>query len=114
VDVADPLLYHKTTRRAVYEAAAASRPDCGEVILWNADGYVTETAIANIAVCREGRWVTPPASEGLLPGTMRAELLARGIVVEGRIPADSLDAGSQLAAFNSLRGWRQLQLVPSR
>lgn len=112
VDAVDPLLYHKTTKRGTYDAAAGSRPDCEEVVLWNRDGYVTETTIANIAVCRDGRWVTPPVSEGLLPGTLRAELLARGVIEEGRIAVESVTAGTRLAAFNSLRGWRALQIVP--
>ena len=33
VDAADVFRYHKTTRRAVHEAATASRPDCEEVLL---------------------------------------------------------------------------------
>lgn len=113
VDSTSPFLFHKTTRRAVYEAAAASRPDCEEVVLWNRAGHVTETCIANIAVCLDGRWVTPPVSDGLLAGTLRAELLARGDIVEGHIPVASLDEGTRLAAFNSLRGWRELRLVPA-
>lgn len=113
IDAADPFLFHKTTRRAVYEAATASRPDCDAVLLWNQDGYLTETAIANVAVCREGRWVTPPVTDGLLPGTMRADLLGRGVIEEGRIPVSSLGAGSRLAAFNSVRGWRELHFVPA-
>lgn len=113
IDAADPFRFHKTTRRAVYEAAAASRPDCDDVLLWNQDGYLTETAIANVAVCREGRWVTPPVTDGLLAGTMRADLLGRGVIEEGRIPVSSLGAGSRLAAFNSVRGWRELHFVPA-
>ncbi len=113
VDAADRSLYHKTTRRGAYEAAAASRPDCEEAILWNTDGYVTETTIANIAVCRDGRWVTPPVSEGLLAGTMRAELLARGVITEGRIAVGSVDGACRLAVFNAVRGWRPLEFVPS-
>lgn len=113
VDPASPFVFHKTTRRAVYEAAAASRPDCEEVILWNPAGYVTETCIGNIAVCIDGRWVTPPVSDGLLAGTLRAELLARGKIVEGQIPLTSLREGTRLAAFNSLRGWRELRFVPA-
>src|SRR5207237_874080 len=41
VDPADPFLFHKTTNRAVYEAAR--RPDCDDVILWNGRGEVTES-----------------------------------------------------------------------
>ncbi len=113
IDASNAFLYHKTTRRAVYEAATASRPDCDEILLWNQDGYLTETAIANVAVCREGRWVTPPVSDGLLPGTMRADLLGRGVIEEGRIAAGSLSASSRIAAFNSVRGWRELHFVPA-
>ncbi|HML97018.1 MAG TPA: aminodeoxychorismate synthase component I [Tepidiformaceae bacterium] len=113
VDAASPFLFHKTTRRAVYEDAAASRPDCEEVILWNRAGYVTETCLANIAVYAAGRWVTPPVADGLLAGTMRAELLARGEIVEGQIPVGSLHEGTRLAAFNSVRGWRELRFVPA-
>ena len=74
---------------------------------------MTETTIANIAVCRDGRWVTPPVSEGLLAGTMRAELLARGVITEGRIAVGSLLGACRLAAFNAVRGWRPLEFVPS-
>jgi len=113
IDVSDPFVFHKTTRRARYEAASATRPDCDEVILWNSAGFVTETAIANLALCRDGRWVTPPVSDGLLAGTLRAELLASGRVAEAQIPIEELHPGSRLAAFNSLRGWRELEFVPA-
>src|SRR5580765_1887322 len=53
VDPADEFLYHKTTNRAVYERA--HRPDCDDVILWNAAAEVTETTIANLVVEIDGR-----------------------------------------------------------
>src|SRR5262245_25917197 len=34
VDEADPFLRIKTTRRAIYEAARATRPDLDDVLLW--------------------------------------------------------------------------------
>ena len=84
VDPSDEFLYHKTTNRAVYERAR--RPDCDDVILWNPAGEVTETTIANLVVeggmTEQGRRVTPPVACGLLPGTLRAELLATGEVSE--------------------------------
>ena len=49
VDSNDVFLFHKTTNRAVYECALASRPDCGDVLLWNERGEITETAYANVA-----------------------------------------------------------------
>src|SRR4051794_22976708 len=47
VDPADDFLYHKTTNRGTYEAAA--RHGFDDVILWNTDRQVTESTIANIA-----------------------------------------------------------------
>ena len=79
IDPTDVFLFHKTTNRVVYERAR--RPDCDDVILWNPAGEVTETTIANLVVeDATGRRVTPPIACGLLPGTMRAELLATGEV----------------------------------
>ena len=57
---------HKTTRREIYEDARSRVADCDDVVLWNNEGYLTETTIANILVEREGEWLTPPISEGLL------------------------------------------------
>ena len=38
VDREDMFLYHKTTRRGVYERARAARPDLDDVLLWNEAG----------------------------------------------------------------------------
>jgi len=104
VNSGDSFLYHKTTNRKTYEEA---RQDCDEendVILVNERGEITETTIANIAVLREDRWITPAISCGLLPGVMRAELLARGEIAEGVVLANELVAGETVHCFNALRG----------
>ena len=75
-----------------------------DVILTNERGEVTETPIANIAVLRNHHWVTPMVSCGLLPGTMRANLLAEGHLVEGVIRVDELAPGETIRCFNSVRG----------
>jgi para-aminobenzoate synthetase/4-amino-4-deoxychorismate lyase len=105
VDTGDVFLYHKTTHRAVYEAARASRPDAGDVILWNARGEVTESTIANVVVEIGGEKVTPPVSCGLLGGVMRARLLAEGAVREGVVTVDALRRARRFWLVNSVRGW---------
>ena len=67
-----------------------------------ADGQVTEGSFTNVFVARDGVLVTPPADLGLLPGVLRAELLATGRAVEGRLTVDDLRGGFQLG--NALRG----------
>ena len=39
-------------------------------------GHVTESCIANVLACLDGRWWTPPTTDGCLPGIGREVLLA--------------------------------------
>lgn len=104
VDPGSVWLHHKTTRREVYEAARASRPDCDDVLLWNTRGEITETTIANVVFDMGWGRVTPPVSSGLLAGVERSELLARGGVQEAVVPVSSLRPGQRLWLANSVRG----------
>jgi para-aminobenzoate synthetase / 4-amino-4-deoxychorismate lyase len=110
VDAADVFLYHKTTRRAVYNRARASRADVDAVLLWNAAGEVTEATDANVVVELDGRTVTPPVECGLLAGTLRAELLATGAIVEQRVGVADLPRASGVWLINSVRGWMKAEL----
>jgi para-aminobenzoate synthetase/4-amino-4-deoxychorismate lyase len=110
IDAADPLLYHKTTQRAVYDRARAAHPEADDVLLWNRRGECTETSIANLAFLRGGQWYTPPVRCGLLPGTYRAALLRAGRLREGVLRREELGQVQALAVFNSLRGWLAARL----
>jgi len=105
VDSSDPFLFHKTDRRAVYEKALKERPDCDDVLLYNERGEITESCIANVVVKFEGKWYTPALSSGLLPGTLRAELLARGLIIEKVIRIEDLARAQEIFLINSVRGW---------
>lgn len=105
VDSSSVFLYHKTTARQVYERARASRPDADAVILWNERGEITEATDANIVLVLDGRKVTPPISCGLLPGTLRAALLAAGELEEAVVTTDDLLRASEVWLINSVRGW---------
>lgn len=111
VDPSDPFLYHKTTRRGVYDRARADQPDADDVLLWNPDRELTETCWGNIIVRMDGRWVTPPVRCGLLDGTLRRELVERGALVERVVTLDELGAVSGYAVLNSVGGRRRAVLV---
>jgi para-aminobenzoate synthetase / 4-amino-4-deoxychorismate lyase len=111
VSVNDRFLFHKTTNRKVYEDALASRPDCDDVILWNDSGEVTESTIANLVISIDGNLYTPPVHAGLLPGTLRAQLLEEGRVVERSIRREDLRAADEIFLINSVRGWLPAVLV---
>lgn len=108
VDAQDPFLFHKTTHRSVYEQAAATVPEEGsEVILWNQQGEVTESAIANVVIRKEGRLITPPVTCGLLAGTFREALVQRGDVEEAGITVEDLQRADEIWLINSVRRWRK-------
>ncbi len=111
IDVSDVFLFHKTTNRRVYDEARASRPDVDEVLLWNANGEVTEGTIANVVAELDGIRVTPPLSCGLLAGTWRAMLLESGQVVERAFSKDDLRRATGLWLVNSVQGERPFELV---
>ena len=105
-------LHHKTTRREMYAPFAAAKPaDAFDVILWNEAGELTECTIGNLALKIDGRWLTPTASVGLLPGVMREALLREGRVSEERLTHQDLARAEGLAFFNSLRGWVDAELA---
>jgi len=111
IDAADPFMFHKTTSRAVYEAARAGVTDADDVLLWNVRGEVTETSIANIVVAVDNTLVTPPVSCGLLAGTFRAWLLERHEVEERVIMRSDLTPETRMYVVNSVRGRREARLV---
>ncbi len=110
VDTEDVFLYHKTTWRKAHDDALASRPDCADVLLQNERGEVTESCRANFAAHIDGHWLTPPIECGLLCGTERARLLARGELCEARLRVDDLRRARTFALFNSVRGFWEIQM----
>ncbi len=109
----DPWLRHKTTRRGAYVRARAGHPEptVFDVLLHNERGELTESTIGNVVVELDGRLVTPAATSGLLPGTMRAELLHRGKIAEGTVPIDRLDPDRRMWVINAVRGWVPVHYV---
>ncbi|MFH0908442.1 MAG: aminodeoxychorismate synthase component I [bacterium] len=105
VHASDRFLYHKTTRREVYDRARAARPGMDDVILWNERGEVTESTVANVVVRFGKNLVTPPVTSGLLAGTLRAALLARGRIREQVVSKGDLARADAVYFVNSVRGW---------
>jgi para-aminobenzoate synthetase/4-amino-4-deoxychorismate lyase len=110
IDAANPFLYHKTTNRAVYDQAIASRPGFADVLLYNDRGEVTESTIANLVVDIGGQLLTPPIASGLLPGTLRAHLLAEGKIRERVITVQAVREAKQCYLLNSVRGFHPVSV----
>lgn len=109
-------LAHKTTNRAFYDeprqrAHAALGVD--EVVFLNERDELAEGSITNLFVERDGLLVTPPLSSGLLPGTLRAELIAGGKAVEQVLRLADLQAADAIWLGNSVRGLLPAQWITS-
>jgi para-aminobenzoate synthetase / 4-amino-4-deoxychorismate lyase len=106
VDVSDFRLRHKTTDRSFY-VEARSAAGTFEVALVDPDGFITEGSFTNIFVRGPGALLTPPLSRGLLPGVLRAELIANGSAVEADLRRE--DLAEPFFIGNASRG-----LIPAR
>ncbi|MCA1198463.1 aminodeoxychorismate synthase component I [Sphingomonas sp. R647] len=91
-------LAHKTTDRRPWPRVAGA----WETIYVDADGYLTEGSFTSLFVARDGMLLTPPLTRGILPGVLRAELIASGRAVEADLRTEDLSDGFFLG--NALRG----------
>ena len=109
----DELLRHKTNRRAIYDAAQAEAKARGwdDAILRNERGEATETCVANLAARIGGRLLTPAAECGLLPGALRAEMLARGELREATLFPEDLRKAEAVFRLNAVRGLEKAALA---
>jgi len=103
-------LFHKTTKRDIYENARAGFPNCDDVLLYNERGELTEFTIGNLVVELGGELITPPVDCGLLPGTFRAHLLETGQVMERVVLIQRLKDCTKIFRVNSIRSWEMVQL----
>jgi para-aminobenzoate synthetase/4-amino-4-deoxychorismate lyase len=101
VQSGDVLQQHKTSWRDLYDDESA-RLGTDEVVFLNERGEVAEGARSNIFVKRGDMLLTPALSAGVLPGILRAELLASGQACEATLMPDDLKG--DLYFGNSLRG----------
>ena len=112
VDSGNVFLFHKTTRRDVYDTARKGYENLDDVLLYNEKGELTEFTIGNLVIELEGQLITPPISCGVLAGTFRAHLLESGQVVEKAIPIEKLKECNRVFRVNSVRGWQRVEIQP--
>ncbi|AMO25430.1 hypothetical protein UC35_13045 [Ramlibacter tataouinensis] len=96
---------HKTTRRDHYDARLRTDSGLFDTLLMNEREELTEFTRGNLAIRKDGVWLTPPDGVGLLPGTYRARLLAGGTLVQKSLRLEDLADADEIAFFNGLRGW---------
>ena len=105
VPATDFRLRHKTSARGFYDDARKAAGTF-EVLFEDADGFLTEGSFTSLFVPRGDGLVTPPLRPsqfaGLLPGILRAELLASGRAIEAPVTRADLAGGFYVG--NAVRG----------
>jgi 4-amino-4-deoxychorismate lyase len=113
----EPFLQHKTTHRPWYDATAqwlTQHPDYFDLIFLNEKNELCEGSRSNIYVLKNGEWLTPPLSSGLLGGVLRTQLLETGQTKEAILtPSDLTADKASIRLSNALRGWFDVKLEPS-
>lgn len=110
-DPADRFLFHKTTRRELYNraSAAAYSASFADILFLNTREEITEGAVHNIFIENSGRWYTPPLDCGVLPGIYRRHLLSTRPEIEEKIlTLNELKAANGVYICNAVRGLRRV------
>ena len=109
----DRFLRHKTTRRQRYDEqyAQARQQGYDEVLFLNERDEVTEGAISNVFIEKDGHWFTPPVACGLLPGVFRRHLLETGRAGERILQLQDLVSADAIYICNAVRGCRKVTVA---
>jgi len=108
----DPWLRVKTTQRALYDRTRRDLPEhLDEIIFANERGEICEGTITNLFIDFGDGLITPPVSCGVLPGVLRAEMLANGKCREGVVTCAQVDQAEAIWAGNSVRGLIRCRLA---
>ena len=111
-----PLLQHKTTFRPWYAEATAwltTHHTYFDLIFFNERGEICEGSRSNIYIKKNGQWVTPALSCGLLGGVYRRHLINQHGIKEGTLTrADLENPGAEIRLSNGLRGWFDVHYQP--
>jgi para-aminobenzoate synthetase/4-amino-4-deoxychorismate lyase len=113
VNSKDRYLYHKTTKRSLYDTERGRyvKGDILDVLFLNENNEITEGAISNIFIAKKGRYYTPPVSSGLLPGVYRSYYIKKKAALEKPLFLDDLKTADKIILTNSVRGASRVTLV---
>ena len=107
------MLAHKTTLRETFdrEFERAMASGLFDTLFVNSQGKITQGCITNVFAAMDSTGmplITPGLESGLLPGTLRAELISRGLATSGSMTVEMLRNAHTVYLGNSVRG-----LVPA-
>jgi len=101
-----------TNRLEILEQARLAGFD--DAIVVNSQGNICEGSVTNLIANIDGRWVTPPTTDFVLPGIIRQILIENELVAIESIPADRLAEITSAFFISSLRLSHAISSIDSR
>ena len=101
-----------TNRLAILEQARLAGFD--DAVVVNGQGNICEGSVTNLIANIDGRWVTPPTTDVVLPGIIRQILIENELVTIESIPADRLAEITSAFFISSLRLSHAISSIDSR
>ena len=101
-----------TNRLEIVEQARVAGFD--DAIVVNSQGNICEGSVTNLIANIDGRWVTPPTTDVVLPGIIRQILIENELVAIESIPADRLVEITSAFFISSLRLSHAISSIDSR
>ncbi|HYF76033.1 MAG TPA: aminotransferase class IV [Symbiobacteriaceae bacterium] len=111
-----PLVAHKSLSalEKVLAKSEAARTGCDEALLLNLAGRIAEGAATNLFIVRQGLWMTPPLSDGCLPGIMRQRILNLTGGLEWKLTPADLFRCDGVYLTNAVQGCLPLAALDGR
>ncbi|CUS93034.1 aminotransferase class IV [Candidatus Kryptonium thompsonii] len=109
----DIFLYHKTTKREIYDKLykKALSEGYADIIFMNEKNQITEGAISNVFIRKGAKLLTPPVECGLLNGVYRQYILETNKdALEEILYLDDLLNADEIFICNAIRGMRKCEL----
>jgi para-aminobenzoate synthetase / 4-amino-4-deoxychorismate lyase len=108
-------IVHKTTHRPDYDFFQTQANGAYDVLLFSAQGALTESCRCNVVLKIDGELLTPRICEStdtyFLPGVLRARLLRENTIRQTSLNVQDLQRAEQVWLINSLRGWVSVSAV---
>lgn len=99
----------KYADRSELEILFNQRGDCDDILVVK-NGCITDSLYANVVLWDGAVWSTPDTP--LLPGTMRASLLEKGLIMKRRITPKDLVRYQKLKLINAMNDLHQATEIP--
>lgn len=116
LDERNDFLYLPCTTRPWFDDAARqiAAGECFDYLFVNRLGAVCTGSRGSLVFEVGGKYITPPVPAGRCAGTLRAILLARGILLERTLSLSSALSANRVFCLNSVTGATEVQLENPR